>query len=148
MGWRKKMNNEKYMITLDNWYNNYALEIELVDDNSFLLAVETLERIGILANNKKTLFQSCHILFKRDKYYIVHFKELFALDGRFVNLTEDDIKRRNLIASLLEDWGMIKIVNKDIRKNVLPISAIKIIKHFEKENYDLVAKYQIGNKHK
>jgi len=142
------MSNEKYTITLDDWYENYALEVELVDDNSFLLTVETLERMGILANNKNTLFQSCHILFKREKYYIVHFKELFALDGRSVNLTNDDLQRRNLIASLLQEWGMIKIVDSEKGKDKLPISAIKIVKHSDKENYELVTKYQIGNKRK
>ena len=137
---------ERVPILINEWYKNYALEIELNDDQSFLKVIETLTRIGVSSNKDKKLFQSCHILSKQNKYYIVHFKELFALDGRSVNITDDDIGRRNTIACLLEEWGMIKIVDKDlVNTNRLPVTSIKVLKYSEKDEYELIAKYQIGN---
>lgn len=138
--------NERYTISLDEWYDKFALEVELTSDDVFLSIVETLTRIGVSSIHEKKLYQSAHILHKRDKYYIVHFKELFALDGRPVNITDDDIKRRNTIAALLEEWGMIKIIDREyVNNNKLPISAIKVIKYADKDKYELIAKYQIGN---
>jgi hypothetical protein len=139
---------ERITISLDEWYEDYALEVELADEEIFLSIVETLTRIGVSTRDNK-LYQSCHILHKRGKYYIVHFKELFALDGRPVDITDDDIKRRNTIASLIEEWGMIDIIDHDyVENNKLPVSAIKIIKYSEKPEYELIAKYQIGSKRK
>jgi len=140
------MSDERVPILLGEWYEHFALEIELADEQAFLKIKETLTRIGVSSNRDKKLFQSCHILSKKDKYYIVHFKELFALDGRAVNISKEDIGRRNTIACLIEEWGMIKIVDKDfVNENRLPITSIKVLKYAEKEDYELVAKYQIGN---
>lgn len=140
------MNAVRELIQLGEWYRKFALEVELCDDQMFLKIVETLSRMGVSSNKTKKLFQSCHILSKKNKYYIVHFKELFALDGRAVDISEEDIGRRNTIASLLEEWGMIKIVDHAfIDDNKLPVSAIKVIKYFEKPDYELITKYQIGN---
>lgn len=138
--------NERVPILLGEWYEHFALEVELADEQAFLKIKETLTRIGVSSNKDKKLFQSCHILSKQDRYYIVHFKELFALDGRAVDISKDDVGRRNTIACLLEEWGMIKI--KDhvfVNSNRLPVTSIKVLKFSEKENYELVAKYQIGN---
>ena len=111
--------NERKMITLDEWYENFALEIELTDQDSFLKVMETLTRIGIASNRDNKLYQSCHIFSKKDKYYIVHFKELFAIDGRAVNISREDIARRNTIACLIEDWGMIKIKDHEMIFDVM-----------------------------
>ncbi len=139
-------NVERNQISLGEWYDNYALEVELTDDQSFPKVMETLTRIGVSSNRDKKLFQSCHILSKQDTYYIVHFKELFALDGRAVDISKDDIGRRNTIASLIEQWGMIVIKNKEkAEENRLPVTSIKVLKYAEKEDYELIAKYQIGN---
>lgn len=138
---------DKYSISLQDWYDNYALEVELGEkEGSFLIAMKTLERIGIISHDETKIYQSCHIFTKRGKYYIVHFKELFALDGRKVDLNEYDIGRRNLIASLLEEWGIISIINPDKCKYKLPLSSIKIIKHSQIDDYDLVVKYKLGSK--
>lgn len=140
------MEKERRTISLGEWYTNFALEVELIDDDSFLKIKETLTRIGMLSSKDKRLFQSCHILFKQDRYYIVHFKELFALDGRSVDFSKNDIGRRNTIAGLLEEWGMLTIRNHNkIKDNYLPVTSIKVIKHSEKPDYELIAKYQIGN---
>lgn len=137
--------DERVSISLAEWYDNYALEIELKDEQSFLKIKETLTRIGVSSNKDNKLFQSCHILSKKDKYYIVHFKELFALDGKTVNLSTDDVYRRNTIAKLLEDWGLLDVVNDIDEEHVMPVNSIKIIKHSDKDNYDLISKYQIGS---
>lgn len=131
---------------LYDWNHNKMLEVELSVPDDFLLVRETLTRIGIASKKNNALIQSCHLLHKRGKYYIVHFKELFLLDGGESNLTVSDISRRNLIASLLEDWGLIKIVNHDMINMVSPLSAIKIISHKEKNDWQLIEKYTIGNK--
>lgn len=138
--------NERVPILLGEWYKHFALEVELADEQAFLKIKETLTRIGVSSNKDKKLFQSCHILSKQDKYYIVHFKELFALDGRAVDISKDDVGRRNTIACLIEEWGMIKIKNKEfVNINRLPVTSIKVLKFSEKDDYELIAKYQIGN---
>ena len=125
------------------------MEVTLVEQDDFLKVRETLTRIGVSSRKEKVLYQSCHILHKQGKYYIVHFKELFALDGKLSTITENDIQRRNAIANLLEEWGLIKIVNYDIvEHNMAPIHQIKIISFKEKDDWELIAKYNIGKKGK
>jgi hypothetical protein len=141
----KKNERKRVRIPLDEWYNFFALEVELVGDDAFLKVKETLTRVGVSSNKNKKLFQSCHILSKKDKYYIVHFKELFALDGRAVDISEEDIQRRNAIACLLDEWGMIKIIDRKVFDNRLPVNAIKVLKYSEKDDYELIAKYKIGH---
>ena len=123
------------------------VEVELHSEYSFLKVKETLTRIGIASRKDNKLFQSCHILHKQGKYYIVHFKELFMLDGKINNYDEEDKARRNTIVKLLDEWGLIKVVNPDsIKEPVAPLSQIKIIAYKDKDNWDLVAKYSIGKK--
>ena len=123
------------------------VSVTLVKPESFLLVKEVLTRIGIKAKTVPRLCQSCHILKKRDKYYIMHFKELFLLDGKVANFTQDDIARRNSIASLLDDWNLVKIDDpKKISSPRAEADAIHIIPHREKANWTLESKYQIGNK--
>jgi len=125
------------------------VEVVLVEEDDFLKVRETLTRIGVSSRKERVLYQSCHILHKQGKYYIVHFKELFALDGKPSTITENDIQRRNAIANLLEEWGLIKVVNYDIiKENMAPIHQIKIISFKEKDNWELIAKYNIGKKKK
>jgi hypothetical protein len=125
------------------------VEVTLTEQDDFLKVRETLTRIGVSSRKEKVLYQSCHILHKQGKYYIVHFKELFALDGKVSTITENDIQRRNAIANLLEEWGLIKIVNYDIvENNMAPIHQIKIISFKEKDEWELIAKYNIGKKGK
>ena len=126
---------------------NSLAEIELNEDEDFLKIRETLTRIGIASRKEKTLYQSCHILHKRGKYYIVHFKELFALDGKATNFNENDLGRRNTITNLLAEWGLLSLV--DVNKSsdpVVSLGQIKIITHRDKGDWNLVAKYNIGNK--
>jgi len=126
--------------------NNF-MEVTLKHQDDFLKVRETLTRIGVSSRKEKVLYQSCHILHKQGKYYIVHFKELFALDGKPSNISENDIQRRNAIAKLLEEWGLIKIMNpKLLEDNVAPLHQIKIISFKEKDDWDLIAKYNIGKK--
>lgn len=122
------------------------LEVTLNEPDDFLKVRETLTRIGV-ASRKTTnkLYQSCHILHKQGRYFIVHFKELFLLDGKPSNLTENDIERRNTIATLLSDWGLVTIVNPGQCAAKAPLRQIKIISHKEKSNWELIAKYAIGN---
>lgn len=123
------------------------VEVELHSEDSFLKVKETLTRIGIASRKDNKLFQSCHILHKQGKYYIVHFKELFMLDGKINNFDEDDKGRRNTIVKLLEEWGLIKVTNPDsIKEPAAPLSQIKIIAFKEKNQWELVAKYSIGKK--
>lgn len=123
------------------------IEVELAEQNDFLKVKETLTRIGIAAKNQKTLYQSCHILHKQGKYYIVHFKELFALDGKPSNISDDDIARRNTIANLIAEWNLVKLKDPEKSKApVAPIGWIKIITHKDKGEWELVAKYNIGRK--
>ena len=125
-----------------NWTQEQMLEVTLKEPDDFLKVRETLSRIGVASRKEKKLYQSCHILHKQGKYYIVHFKELFALDGKETNLTENDIGRRNRIASLLKDWGLINI-NGEVQ-NMSPLSQIKIISFKEKSEWTLETKYNIG----
>jgi|TARA_R110000782_G_scaffold262905_3_gene355306 hypothetical protein len=118
------------------------LEVTLKEPDDFLKVRETLSRIGVASRKEKKLYQSCHILHKQGKYYIVHFKELFALDGKETNLTENDISRRNRIASLLKDWGLIDVVGEI--GEMSPLSQIKIISFKEKSEWNLETKYNIG----
>ena len=122
------------------------LEVQLKEPDDFLKVRETLTRIGVASRKDKKLFQSCHILHKQGRYFITHFKELFALDGKESNLTENDIERRNTIAQLLGDWGLIAIVNATVAENKAPLSQIKVLSFKEKDEWDLQAKYNIGKK--
>ncbi len=123
------------------------VEISLEEQDDFLKVKETLTRIGVSSRKEKVLYQSCHILHKQGRYFITHFKELFALDGKPSNISENDIQRRNAIARLLEDWNLIKILNPQIiGDNIAPIHQIKIISFKEKNEWQLVAKYNIGLK--
>ena len=124
------------------------VEVTLNEKDDFLKVRETLTRIGVASKKDKTLYQSCHILHKKGLYYLVHFKELFALDGKPTDITENDLSRRNAIANLLEDWGLIKIVKKEQTATPEPIflSQVKILSHKEKNEWQLVPKYNIGKK--
>ena len=123
------------------------VEVSLNEQDDFLKVRETLTRIGVSSRKEKVLYQSCHILHKQGKYYIVHFKELFALDGKPSNISENDIQRRNAIANLLEEWGLIKVLNKHILvDNIAPLHQIKIISFKEKDQWELITKYNLGKK--
>jgi len=123
------------------------LEITLSSPDDFLKVRETLTRIGIASERSNTLFQSCHILHKQGKYYIVHFKELFALDGKHSNMDEKDLQRRNTIAKLLSDWGLVQVLDSDAYFNdVAPMRLIKVISHKDKASWNLQSKYTIGKK--
>jgi len=129
-----------------NWSPEQMLEVTLKQPDDFLKIRETLSRIGVASRKDKTLFQSCHILHKQGKYYIVHFKELFALDGKKATLIENDIQRRNTISVLLQDWNLLSIVKPENAENKAPLSQIKIIAFKEKSEWILQAKYNIGKK--
>jgi len=128
------------------WDPEMMVEVTLHQPDDFLKVRETLTRIGVASRKEKKLFQSCHILHKKGKYYIVHFKELFALDGKHANLTSNDIQRRNRIAKLLSDWGLIGIVTDDKIEDVAPLNQIKVIAFKEKSEWILESKYNIGKK--
>ena len=130
----------------NNWHPENMLEVQLKEPDDFLKVRETLTRIGVASRKDKKLFQSCHILHKQGRYFIVHFKELFALDGKEANLTENDIERRNTIAQLLGDWGLIAIINATVAEKKAPLSQIKVLAFKEKNDWDLQAKYNIGKK--
>jgi len=127
-----------------NWTQDHMLEVVLKEPDDFLKIRETLSRIGVASRKEKKLYQSCHILHKQGKYYIVHFKELFALDGKNTNLSENDIARRNRIATLLADWGLVEITAET--DPIAPLSQIKIISFKEKSDWILETKYNIGKK--
>ena len=129
-----------------SWSSADMLEVTIKQPDDFLKVRETLTRIGVASRKDKTLFQSCHILHKQGKYYITHFKELFALDGKNSTLTENDIQRRNTIALLLQDWNLIDVVNTTLVENKAPLSQIKVLPFKEKNEWNLVAKYNIGKK--
>lgn len=123
------------------------LEVKLVKEDDFLKIKETLTRIGVSSKKEKKLYQSCHILHKKGKYYIVHFKELFLLDGLESDISETDIGRRNTIAKLLEEWGLLQVVDMDkVNAIITPLNQIKILPHKEKGEWQLVPKYHIGKK--
>ena len=127
-----------------NWTQEQMLEVGLNEPDDFLKVRETLSRIGVASRKERKLYQSCHILHKQGRYYIVHFKELFALDGKKTNLSENDIARRNTIANLLKDWGLINILGEV--KEVAPLSQIKVLSFGEKNEWTLETKYNIGKK--
>ena len=129
-----------------NWDPNQMVEVTLNEPDDFLKVRETLTRIGVASRRDNTLFQSCHILHKQGRYFIVHFKELFLLDGKKSNLEENDIARRNTIATLMSDWGLLSIDDKDKAQPLAPLRQIKIIPFKEKSNWTLQPKYNIGNK--
>jgi hypothetical protein len=128
------------------WSAEDMLEVTITQPDDFLKVRETLTRIGVASRKDKTLYQSCHILHKQGKYYITHFKELFALDGKISTLSENDIQRRNTIAILLQDWNLIEIVDKSKSENKAPLSQIKVLPFKEKKEWILSAKYNIGKK--
>ena len=127
-----------------NWTQEQMLEVGLKEPDDFLKVRETLSRIGVASRKERKLYQSCHILHKQGRYYIVHFKELFALDGKQTNLSENDIARRNTIANLLNDWGLVEVLGNS--ENVAPLSQIKVLSYREKEEWTLETKYNIGKK--
>lgn len=122
------------------------VQVSLKESDDFLKVKETLTRIGVASKKNNTLYQSCHILHKQGKYYIVHFKELFALDGKPTDINEDDLSRRNTIALLLQEWGLVKIENVEVTQPADSLSSIKIIPFSQKKDWNLVAKYNIGKK--
>ena len=126
------------------WSQEQMLEISLKEPDDFLKVRETLSRIGVASRKERKLYQSCHILHKQGRYYIVHFKELFALDGKQTNLSENDIARRNTIANLLNDWGLVNVLGNS--ENVAPLSQIKVLSYREKDDWTLETKYNIGKK--
>jgi hypothetical protein len=137
---------ENIRMSLDEWLAQ-AVEVNLKSEDDFLKIKETLTRIGIRSSTSKKLFQSCHILHKRGKYYIVHFKELFLLDGRSVNFSQDDMRRRNKIVSFLKKWGLLDVVDPStIDESTLDKIDVKILSHKDKAEWELIPKYVIGNK--
>ena len=128
------------------WTKEDMIEVNLKEPDDFLKVRETLTRIGVASRKERQLYQSCHILHKKGQYYIVHFKELFALDGKKANLSENDVQRRNRIIKLLSDWGLIEIVKEDLIKDAAPLSQIKVIAFKEKGDWTLESKYNIGKK--
>ena len=129
-----------------DWTPDSMLEVTLPEPDNFLKVRETLTRIGIASKKDNTLYQSCHILHKQGRYFIVHFKELFALDGKESNITSNDVERRNAIASLLQDWDLLKIVDSKKAEIKASLSQIKVVSYKEKSQWELVPKYNIGKK--
>jgi len=130
------------------WSQDQMVEVTLNEPDDFLKVRETLTRIGVASRKEKKLYQSCHILHKQGRYYIVHFKELFALDGKHANLTVNDVQRRNRIARLLADWGLISVVASDSVSDIAPLNQIKVLAYKEKGDWILEQKYNIGKKGK
>ena len=129
-----------------NWNQELMVEVQLNEPDDFLKVRETLTRIGVASRKEKKLYQSCHILHKQGRYFIVHFKELFALDGKHANLTSNDIQRRNRITQLLSDWGLIEVVKADSVADIAPLNQIKVLAFKEKDEWTLETKYNIGKK--
>jgi hypothetical protein len=129
-----------------SWTADMMVEVSLHQPDDFLKVRETLTRIGVASRKEKKLFQSCHILHKKGKYYIVHFKELFALDGKHANLTSNDVERRNRITKLLSDWGLVEIAQPDSLGELAPLNQIKVISYKDKGDWILESKYNIGKK--
>ena len=129
-----------------NWNQESMVEVQLNEPDDFLKVRETLTRIGVASRKEKKLYQSCHILHKQGRYFIVHFKELFALDGKHANLTANDIQRRNRITQLLSDWGLIEVVKADSISDIAPLNQIKVLAFKEKDEWTLETKYNIGKK--
>ena len=130
------------------WSQDKMVEVNLKEPDDFLKVRETLTRIGVSSRKEKKLYQSCHILHKQGRYYIVHFKELFALDGKHANLTSNDVQRRNRIARLLADWGLIDVVKPDSVTDIAPLNQIKVLAYKDKGDWILEQKYNIGKKGK
>jgi hypothetical protein len=131
-----------------NWSPDMMVEVILNEPDDFLKVRETLTRIGVASRKEKKLYQSCHILHKQGRYYITHFKELFALDGKHANLTVNDVQRRNRIVRLLADWGLVSPVKDDAILDIAPLNQIKVISYKEKGEWILETKYNIGSKKK
>jgi hypothetical protein len=129
-----------------NWTPSQMVEVILNEPDDFLKVRETLTRIGVASRKEKKLYQSCHILHKQGRYYLVHFKELFALDGKHANLTVNDVQRRNRITQLISDWGLVTIVNPDQITDIAPLNQIKVLSYKEKDEWILETKYNIGKK--
>ena len=130
------------------WSTDQMVEVILNEPDDFLKVRETLTRIGVASRKEKKIYQSCHILHKQGRYYLVHFKELFALDGKHANLTVNDIQRRNRIAQLLADWGLITIVDVNKISDIAPLNQIKVLSYKDKDDWVLETKYNIGSKKK
>ena len=128
------------------WSQDLMLEVTLREPDDFLKVRETLTRIGVASRKERKLYQSCHILHKKGKYYIVHFKELFALDGKSTNISENDLQRRNRISKLLSDWGLISIVDELREDELAPLNQIKVLSYKDKGEWTLESKYNIGKK--
>jgi len=131
---------------MDNLFSGLGVEILLPDEDAFLKIRETLQRIGVASKKSNTLYQTCHILHKQGRYSIMMFKELFVLDGKKSDIEPNDIERRNTIVKLLEDWGLVQIINRSDIEGQAPLSQIKIISYVDKEDWELCAKYTIGKK--
>ena len=130
------------------WSSDQMVEISLNEPDDFLKVRETLTRIGVASRKEKKIYQSCHILHKQGRYFLVHFKELFALDGKHANLTTNDVQRRNRIAQLLADWGLVEVLNVDQIKDIAPLNQIKGFAYRDKGDWILETKYNIGSKKK
>lgn len=131
-----------------HWSQDQMVEVVLNEPDDFLKVRETLTRIGVASRKEKKIYQSCHILHKQGRYYIVHFKELFALDGKHANLTVNDVQRRNRIINLISDWGLVTIVKPDSVTDVAPLNQIKVLSYKDKGDWVLESKYNIGKKKK
>jgi hypothetical protein len=130
------------------WSPDMMIEVILNEPDDFLKVRETLTRIGVASRKEKKLYQSCHILHKQGRYFITHFKELFALDGKHANLTVNDIQRRNRIVQLIADWGLVEVVDASKVQDIAPLNQIKVLPHKEKGDWILETKYNIGSKRK
>ena len=130
------------------WSIDQMIEVTLNEPDDFLKVRETLTRIGVASRKEKKIYQSCHILHKQGRYFIVHFKELFALDGKHANLTQNDVQRRNRIIQLLSDWGLVTVLNADKITDIAPLNQIKVLAYKEKNEWILETKYNIGKKKK
>tara|TARA_Y100000004_G_scaffold17660_1_gene18209 strand:- start:175 stop:597 length:423 start_codon:yes stop_codon:yes gene_type:complete len=128
------------------WQPSDMVEVSLSEPDDFLKVRETLTRIGVASRKERKLYQSCHILHKQGRYYIVHFKELFALDGKNTNFTQNDVQRRNRIAQLLSDWGLVSIVEAERVEDIAPLNQIKVLSFKDKDDWILESKYNIGRK--
>ena len=130
------------------WAPDQMVEVILGEPDDFLKVRETLTRIGVASRKEKKIYQSCHILHKQGRYYLVHFKELFALDGKHANLTQNDVQRRNRIAQLLSDWGLVSVVDSERIRDIAPLNQIKVLAYRDKGDWILETKYNIGSKKK
>ena len=130
------------------WTPDKMVEVILGEPDDFLKVRETLTRIGVASRKEKKIYQSCHILHKQGRYYLVHFKELFALDGKHANLTQNDVQRRNRIAQLLSDWGLVSVVDSERIRDIAPLNQIKVLSYKDKGDWMLETKYNIGSKKK